>query len=415
MIVGWFASAAELGEPQAELLAKHGQPRRVDAQGLVYYQWDAWTLGVQFVDGVASRLEYEKDTSLVAADVLGVLTANGGQAAWTKAGDRIWTRSDGATATLEASGLKLVLVGSHRLVTPPPAVVRVEVPPPVRIAIPPPKLTSPPPPLMAPPKPFQFADAQPAPVRTKPEPPKNRFWLMLLSWIPPLLLALFGKYAMNRQTKPRMFGPSDVIYPTPTTGPAGESVATPASIDSVSWDQFELVIAELYRREGYTVEVSSGLGADGGIDVKLTKPGELVLVQCKQWRAFKVNVKEVRAFFGVMVSESATRGLFVSTGEYTRDCRAFAEGKPIELLGRADIERLVRSVQKPGENLWNLQAWLPAFKAAARITNPACPFCLSPMTLRQAKGNTPFWGCPKYPRCRGKREARLELLSDRGY
>jgi len=140
-----------------------------------------------------------------------------------------------------------------------------------------------------------------------------------------------------------------------------------------------------------------------------------VLVQCKQWRVFKVNVKEVRAFFGVMVSEGATRGLFVSTGEYTRDCRAFAEGKPIELLGRAEIERLVRSIQQPGENLWAIKAWLPAFKAAARITTPTCPFCQTVMTLRQGKGNTSFWGCPTYPRCRGKREARLELLSDRRY
>ena len=410
-------SAAELGEPQAELLAKHGQPQRVDSQGLVYYQWEAWTLGVQFVDGVAGRLEYEKTTPLAAADVLGVLTANGGQPAWTKTGDRLWTRSDGATATLEEGGLKLVLVGSHRLTPPPPVAVRVEAPAPVRLATTPPTVTvpNPTPPLMAPPKPFRYAGSQPTPVRPNPAPPKSHFWLMLFSWVPPLLLALFGKYAMKRQAKPRVFGPSDVIYPTPTIGPAGEPVAPSATIDSVSWDQFELVIAELYHRQGYAVEVSSGLGADGGIDAKLTKPGELVLVQCKQWQVFKVNVKEVRAFFGVMVSEGATRGLFVSTGEYTRDCRAFAEGKPIELLGRADINRLVQTAQSPGENLWDLPTWLPAFKAAASITTPTCPFCQTVMTLRHGKGNTSFWGCPKYPRCRGKRAARAELLSDRRY
>jgi hypothetical protein len=114
---------------------------------------------------------------------------------------------------------------------------------------------------------------------------------MLFSWVPPLLLALFGKYAMKRQIKPRVFGPSDVIYPTPTTGPDREPVEIPPTVDSVSWDQFELVTAELYRR------------------------------------------------------------LFVSTREYTRDCRAFAEGKPIELLGRADIDRLVQAAPSKGVRL----------------------------------------------------------------
>jgi HJR/Mrr/RecB family endonuclease len=345
---------------------------------------------VQFVDGVISRLEYEKAVALTADDMLAILTTNGGAAAWTKTAADGWIRRDGATATLDrTTGRRL------RLLAPPPTAVAA------------PNATVP---LIAPPKPFQYVNPQA--VAAKPKPPNNHFWLMALSWVPLLLMALFGKYALKRQAKVRVFGPSDVIYPSSTTP---VTPAVPATIDSVSWDQFELVIAELYRRQGYAVEVSSGLGADGGIDVKLTKAGELVLVQCKQWQVFKVNVKEVRAFFGVMVSEGAHRGLFASTGEYTRDCRAFANGKPIELLGRADLNRMVEAAQSPGENLWVLETWLPAFRAAVRITTPTCPFCHTTMTLRQAKGKVPFWGCPKYPRCRGKREARLELLSDRNY
>ena len=406
-------SAAELGEPQAELLAKHGQPQRVDSQGLVYYQWEAWTLGVQFVDGVAGRLEYEKTTPLAAADVLGVLTANGGQPAWTKTGDRLWTRSDGATATLEEGGLKLVLVGSHRLTPPPPVAVRVEAPAPVRLATTPPTVTvpNPTPPLMAPPKPFRYAGSQPTPVRPNPAPPKSHFWLMLFSWVPPLLLALFGKYAMKRQAKPRVFGPSDVIYPTPTIGPAGEPVAPSATIDSVSWDQFELVIAEAYRRQGYMVEVSSGLGADGGIDVKLTKDGANTLIQCKQWKTWKVKVPAIREFYGVLTSEGVQRGIFITTGTYTRDCYDFAKGKPIELFTRPNIDQLIRAAERPGENLWNITSWIEGFVAGARIMKPDCPFCHQPMVLRHTKKQEPLWGCPSFPRCRGKRNVRPELLN----
>ena len=234
---------------------------------------------------------------------------------------------------------------------------------------------------------------------------------MVLSWVPLLLLALFGKYMSKRAAPTRWFGPADAIHPTPRVP---ESRQRP-SLDTVSWSQFELVIAECYRRQAYEVEVSSGLGADGGIDVKLTKAGETVLVQCKQWKSYKVSVKEIREFYGVLVSEGARRGCFVSTGEYTRDCRAFAEGKPIELLGKADIERMVAAVQQPGENLWDFASWLPAFVAAARIITPLCPKCGSTMTLRHSDRNAPFWGCPAYPHCRGKRDARSELLRTQSY
>jgi hypothetical protein len=95
------AAAAELGEPQAELLAKYGQPRRVDAQGLVWYQWDAWVLGVQFVNGVAGRLEYGKAAPLAAADVLGVLYPESGQPTRTKTGHPVSKRSGRRPARLD--------------------------------------------------------------------------------------------------------------------------------------------------------------------------------------------------------------------------------------------------------------------------------------------------------------------------
>jgi restriction system protein len=48
-------------------------------------------------------------------------------------------------------------------------------------------------------------------------------------------------------------------------------------------------------------EIGGG-GADGGVDLVLTKPGksggEKFLVQCKQWRAYKVGVDVVRELYG---------------------------------------------------------------------------------------------------------------------
>ena len=46
------------------------------------------------------------------------------------------------------------------------------------------------------------------------------------------------------------------------------------------------------------MEETGGQGADGGIDLVLRKGSERFLVQCKQWRAYKVGVNVVRELYG---------------------------------------------------------------------------------------------------------------------
>jgi restriction system protein len=42
---------------------------------------------------------------------------------------------------------------------------------------------------------------------------------------------------------------------------------------------------------------------------------------------------------------------------------------------------------------------------SAESEAPSCPRCSSPMVLRNRRQGGQFWGCPKYPACRGIREA----------
>jgi restriction system protein len=53
------------------------------------------------------------------------------------------------------------------------------------------------------------------------------------------------------------------------------------SIQSLPWKRFEELVAEAYRRKGYSVLENHGFGADGGIDLVLKKDGNAYLVQCK--------------------------------------------------------------------------------------------------------------------------------------
>ena len=188
------------------------------------------------------------------------------------------------------------------------------------------------------------------------------------------------------------------------------------TVEDLTWENFELLVGEIFRRKGFEVEISSGLGADGGKDLILRRDGELRLVQCKFLSAEnKVSVMAMREFYGLVVAENAKRGIFITTGVYSRDAREFAEGKPIKLVDRAELDELMASVALPGEDLCNIRNWIDDFAAVARVVDPVCPRCRQPMKLRRGVTGQAFWGCSLFPRCRGKRHARTELVQAYSY
>lgn len=118
-----------------------------------------------------------------------------------------------------------------------------------------------------------------------------------------------------------------------------------ATIPALTWRRFETLVAEAYRRQGYEVFRPSGNGPDGGVDLVLKKDGNTILVQCKQWRAWKVGVKVVRELYGVMTARHAQGAILVTSGIFTHDARTFAAGKPLDLVEGAQLAELIRSVQ----------------------------------------------------------------------
>jgi len=172
------------------------------------------------------------------------------------------------------------------------------------------------------------------------------------------------------------------------------------ALNDMSWQQFEALVGEAFRRKGYAVSETGGGGADGGIDLALKKEGETFLVQCKQWKAYKVSVTTVRELYGVMAAEGATGGFVVTSGVFTDEARAFAVGRNIELMDGKALHALIRGVSVPAKAV-------AASPAATPAGSPACPVCQSAMVRRTAKrgansGNA-FWGCSQYPGCKGIR------------
>lgn len=181
------------------------------------------------------------------------------------------------------------------------------------------------------------------------------------------------------------------------------------SLRAMSWREFEMLVGEAFRRRGYAIQETGLGGADGGIDLILRKDGKTILVQCKQWKTQRVDVKIVREMYGLLAHHSAAAVKIVAVGAYTVDARRFAQGKPIELIHGEALLAMVREVQTSATAKAVKTATRPAASATPEPTpssNPICPKCGEDMVRRSNRQTKDqFWGCTKYPACRGTRAA----------
>jgi restriction system protein len=124
------------------------------------------------------------------------------------------------------------------------------------------------------------------------------------------------------------------------------------ALTRIGWDRLETLLAEHYRREGYAVEHVGTGGSrrrfDGGIDLKLRRADEYVLVQSKHWNAYQVTHNAVHELLGVMVNQSATGAILVTSGEFTRAAAEAANRQGhVQLIDGVDLRRMLGQLDEP--------------------------------------------------------------------
>lgn len=209
----------------------------------------------------------------------------------------------------------------------------------------------------------------------------------ILQYIVPLALLFGSGVSFFRQSRNKRL--HDEILNNPTHD----------ALENVTWQEFEGIVAESFRQKGYQVTLRGGNGPDGGVDVELHMGRDKYLVQCKQWRAFRVGVATVRELYGVMVAERAVGGFVVTSGTFTDEALTFAMGREIHLVDATALLQMIAPTPA--------RAIPVAQFAVSESPIPSCPKCGSPMVRREAKkgSNTGgvFWGCSRFPACRGIR------------
>jgi restriction system protein len=114
-------------------------------------------------------------------------------------------------------------------------------------------------------------------------------------------------------------------------------------LKSIDWFQFEKIVAMVYRKLGYEVTRRGGANPDGGIDLLITKDGQTVAVQWKQWKTWNIGVRPVREFLGALTHEGIQKGIFITLRGYTGDAKKLAEEHGIQIVTEADLVRMLES------------------------------------------------------------------------
>lgn len=100
-------------------------------------------------------------------------------------------------------------------------------------------------------------------------------------------------------------------------------------LDRIGRDGFVRVLAAHYRDVGWWVESAGTAGSpatfDGGVDLRLRRDAQVVLVRCRYWNARQVTHDAVHALLGVLVTEGATGAILVTGGAFTDAAIAAAQ------------------------------------------------------------------------------------------
>ncbi|MFH1077833.1 MAG: restriction endonuclease [Patescibacteria group bacterium] len=95
---------------------------------------------------------------------------------------------------------------------------------------------------------------------------------------------------------------------------------------------FEKLVVELLLKMGYggsRIDAGEAIGqsGDGGIDgiIKEDRLGlDVIYLQAKRWEGV-VGSKEIRNFVGSLVGKKATKGVFLTTSDFTKDAKEYIE------------------------------------------------------------------------------------------
>lgn len=109
----------------------------------------------------------------------------------------------------------------------------------------------------------------------------------------------------------------------------------PEALLKLKWREFEILVYELLRNQGFEVELGPGR-SDGGIDIKKLQRdpiGDIMTaVQVKRYRPDRtIKLQAIQALHGAAVADGIQRTAFVTTSSYSPSAKKFASRENVKM------------------------------------------------------------------------------------
>jgi len=234
---------------------------------------------------------------------------------------------------------------------------------------------------------------------------RSKAYSVELSMIPVVFLGMIlVQRVKGRRSSADEFLPATLGLQTPAES---EKYDMKHRVHSLGAEEFEMLVALIYQRQGYRVSMPAGLSGGRGGDFTLLRKSERILVQCKKLSLeHRVPVERVRELHEAMIAAGLTRGMYVVSCGFTWDARNFAKARGITLINARTLDELLTAArEKPDEDLLAVSQWGPKLMSKVQMTPPHCPACEAAMNEISASDGS-VWVCCQRPECRGRRTAR---------
>ena len=129
--------------------------------------------------------------------------------------------------------------------------------------------------------------------------------------------------------------------------PSGTRRPPEIILHNMSPRDFEILVAEVYEKQGYKVSLGAG-SRDRGVDVEACKDGaastERIVIQCKHQQG-KVGRPILQQVWGVVHSDPGiTRGIVVTSSDFSSEAVVFAFGKRLTLINGEQLRKLAEEL-----------------------------------------------------------------------
>ena len=151
-----------------------------------------------------------------------------------------------------------------------------------------------------------------------------------------------GWHAVNWGSLPFLLLAAYVGFRQMRTVSPGQVDDRLAALRDMHWDQFSVLIADAYRKQGYTVEAAD----KSAYDFTLTQGSRVTLLQCRRWKVNQLGVGPLEELARAVSAAEAHNGICIAAGNVSPKAKEFVIEKPLALVTGIELAGLVGKLNK---------------------------------------------------------------------